>query len=376
MVLILSSASVSALSAAGAVLGAYLCYRGVCGFQRRRLLLNIPRSKIRGAPFGPVEVGGLATGGAVLTSALRQVECFYYRSLAWELRQRGSKSEWVKIADESLHVPFTLDDGTGRLLVDTRGAEMDLYCDWREEFNRPPRQSGSALPAGADHFLARNGANFSRRLKVEEYLIRPKNFLYVLGTLAANPAPKSASRDLAASRIPEPAARVSETQTAMPAGAGVGTARPFTGLPGSNVSEIVHLSPEAPPQSAAEMTEQQRLASALMKAGIGNPAAWDAPPSAAPQKPAETRRYSAPVFGPVQAAAVGKIDAGPGVTDLAPHPPIVLKKGADGSPFRISSRSQRDLARSLGWRSAVAAWGGLALTLVSLAILGSQFHLG
>src|SRR3989442_7552860 len=37
-----------------------------------------------------------------------------------------SSSEWVKVADESLHVPFYLDDNTGRVLVDPRGAEMDI----------------------------------------------------------------------------------------------------------------------------------------------------------------------------------------------------------------------------------------------------------
>src|SRR5206468_5163955 len=65
----------------------------------------------------------------------------YYRSIAWQYQQRGKNSEWVKVAEESLHVPFYIDDGSGKLLVDPSGAEMDLHCDLHEEYNQIGRAS-------------------------------------------------------------------------------------------------------------------------------------------------------------------------------------------------------------------------------------------
>jgi hypothetical protein len=352
--LISSSASVVALSAAGTVGGAYWFYCGFRLFKRRRLLLNTPRSKIRSASMGLVEVSGLATGPAAITSPLRQVECFYYRSLAWELRQRGKNREWVKIADESLHVPFYIDDGTGRLLVDPRRAKMHLDCDVKGELGRPPLlQQG--MPVGAGSFLSRHGANFSRRLRVAEYSIQPMNSLFVLGTLAENPV---------VSREPQAALR-SDTRG--------GVTRPSTGSAGH--LEIVRLSPDAPPQSATEMTQQQRVASALMKARVNHPAAWE-PAEVNSENPVEARHYPASASEPAQAAVGRKADAAPVPSDFDPHPPVVMMKGTHDSPFMVSSRSQRDLARSIDWKSALAICAGPVLTLVSVSILLAHFHLG
>src|SRR6266487_3372461 len=86
-------------AAFGAGAGAYLFYRGFHMLQRKRLILNTPSSKIRSASMGLVEISGLATGPYVMVSPLKQVECYYYRSIAWELKQRGKNSEWVKVAE-------------------------------------------------------------------------------------------------------------------------------------------------------------------------------------------------------------------------------------------------------------------------------------
>ena len=34
-----------------------------------------------------------------------------------------------------MHVPFFLDDNTGRVLVDPQGAEMDIHRDFHEEYS-------------------------------------------------------------------------------------------------------------------------------------------------------------------------------------------------------------------------------------------------
>src|SRR6184192_2178998 len=95
--------------------GMYLFYRGFRLLQRKRLILNTPASKIRSASMGLVEISGSATGPYVINSPLKQTTCYYYRTVAWQYKQRGKDSDWVKVAEETLHVPFYMDDGSGRL---------------------------------------------------------------------------------------------------------------------------------------------------------------------------------------------------------------------------------------------------------------------
>src|SRR5258708_6610646 len=125
-----------ALPAAGIILGSYWFYKGFRLLQRKRLIQNTPASKIRSASMGLVEISGLSTGPYVLTSPFKQVESYYYRSTAWQLKQQGKNTQWVKVAEETLHVPFYLDDNTAKVIIDPRGAEMDLHCDLSEHYHR------------------------------------------------------------------------------------------------------------------------------------------------------------------------------------------------------------------------------------------------
>ena len=49
-----------------------------------------------------------------------------------------------------------------------------------------------------------------------------------------------------------------------------------------------------------------------------------------------------------------------------PHPPVVLMKGENNQTFLISWRSQKEVARSLGWKCTLMIWGGPVLALLSL----------
>jgi hypothetical protein len=108
------------------------------------------------------------------------------------------------------------------------------------------------------------------------------------------------------------------------------------------------------------MTQQQKIAAALMKAGISNPAAWSS--AGLPSESAS----------PVQVlteAAPALPNNGDGTNAFDPHPPVVLKKGQGNTTFLISWRSQQELTRDLGWKCTVMIWGGPALSLLSLYIL-------
>ncbi len=328
-------------SAIAAVAGVYWFYKGFRLLQRKRLILNTPASKIRSASMGLVEISGLAAGPYVLTSPLKQTECYYYRSVAWQLKQEGRSSKWVKVAEETLHVPFYLDDNTDKVLVDPRGADMDLHCDFHEQYHRSALFSGPGMPGCVSEFLLRHAANPNKRIKVEEYCIKPKNFLFVLGTLSQNPG-------LDASVMPAWAERP-------------GFSAPSNGNT-AVAQEVVRLSSGALALPATEMTQQQKIAAALMKAGISNPATWAA-------AGANTR-----VATPVQTAPAVERESNPVDSEgFDLHPPVVLMKGSHEPTFFISWRSQRDVVKSLGWKSSLMIWGGPALTLASVYFLLTYF---
>ena len=155
--------------------------------QRRRLILDTPFSKIRSAAMGMVEVSGLAVGPYTMIAPITARPCYYYRTLVWEYKQRGKNKEWVKVAGECMHVPFFVDDNTGRMLVDPRGADLDLHCDFEEQFCDSFFTVKESAPDNVRNFLGRHGIVTNNKIKVQEYCIKPKNSLFILGTLGENP---------------------------------------------------------------------------------------------------------------------------------------------------------------------------------------------
>jgi hypothetical protein len=357
--------------------GAYWFYRGFILLARRHLILDTPASKIRSASIGLVELSGLAGGPYTLRAPLTGMPCYYYRTLAWQLKQSGKNSHWEKVADETLYVPFYLDDNSGKVLVDPQGAELDLHRDFQEEFHTSFFSTQLEVPGNAAGFLMRHGIDTDKKLKLEEYCIKPKNALFVLGTLAPNPGIRVSAtpvRDVSDDPIRsafdlhisgEFAGSVAQSLTP-----GRGRPNPLPSVAFCPTDEpaisplTVRLEGGESPSHSVDMNQQQKLAAALMKAGITNPAAWDA---AGVEYPGEGGT----------AVATSAAGGGTAVADLASefdlHPKTVLMKGDNNRTFFISWRSQRDLAQSLGRKSTLMIWGGPALTLLSLYLLLAHF---
>ena len=351
--LLLVDARLVGFTALGAAAGVYWFYKGFRLLQRKRLIINTPASKIRSASMGLVEISGQAVGPYVIRSPLKQADCYYYRSLAWELQQRGKNRDWVKVADETLHVPFYVGDETEKVLVDPRGADLDLHCDLKEQYSQSIVFGNSEMPASVSEFLVRHGVDPEKHIKVEEYCIKPKNFLFVLGTLSQNPGLDA---------------------SVMPVWAGRSGQKPVSGGiqpdPTSETPHVIRLSQTDATAPTIQMTQQQKIAAALVKAGISNPAAWNAAGvgvrSAAVQSAPKVQSVA------VQDAVVDEaVETGEEAFDL--HPPVVLMKGTHEPAFFISWRSQRELVRSLGWKSGLMIWGGPVLTLACVYLLLLQF---
>ena len=338
----------------GLCAGIVLFFYGFHLLQRRRLILDTPFSKIRSASMGMVELSGLAVSPYTVTAPITGRPCYYHRTMVWELRQRERRKEWVQIVGECSHVPFFIDDNTGRVLVDPRGAELDLHCDFKEEFSNSFFSAKDCVPDAVVNFLTSHGLVVNDRLRVEEYCIKPKNSLFILGTLAENPgievAPDAIREDIIDS--PSYVPLLSAQSFAFAAGAATNelgrrlvVARAAAASADSSHSQAAYPEPKVDP-AIFKTEQQQRVAGALLKAGIASPAAWAAAGVPLPQ----------PKLKPVA----------PDRSDPDRFPPVVLMKGSNDTNFLISWRSQQEIARALGWKCTLMIWGGAALALVSL----------
>lgn len=370
-------------AAVGAVFGVVLFIRGFLMLRLRRQIMNTPASKVRSASMGLVEVNGLAKGPTTIPAGITRQACYYYRADVLELRDSGRNREWKQVASESVYVPFFVEDPTGRLLIDPQGAEMDIHCSFRDEYDTSFfRSNRDMLPENVASFLARKSISFSRSIRVEEYCISPDYPLFVFGTLG-----KSTNR---ASWEPVPH---------MASGSSIRSGFNLFGLTGSGVVQSF-----ASPPAFAVASPKATVSVSRLSTGSPKPADRTAAPAQASswssvsmddeptrQRVASSTRSSSAQSSPLQTnpasvfapVAIADPDPAPesspannpaGNDGFDPHPSVCISKGPSNDPFVISWRSQREVVQSLAWRSALCIWGGPALTLACLYFL--TLHLG
>ena len=156
-------------AALGVVLGPVFFLRGFRLLQRKRLIMDVPRSTVRAAALGPVEVAGKAVGPYTLVSPLSQTDCIYFRVVV-EANPKGDLNKKT----QELCAPFFLDDGTGKLMIYPEGAELQMQPSLaRSEYGKLAL-AVSGHSVGAPEFA-------------QEYCIRPGDEIFVLGTLQENP---------------------------------------------------------------------------------------------------------------------------------------------------------------------------------------------
>jgi hypothetical protein len=173
-------------------IGLFLFWWGFKMLKREKLIEGTPTSKIRSIAMGPVEVYGevVPVSNILLKSPLTNNDCVYYRFTIQELQQRGKHSEWVTIKSGTKSVEFFLDDGTGSVLVDANGAEIDISPNLTAEYGG---LLGKGMPDSVKQFLTSNKIDFggflgiNKQMKFTEWFIAPKEKLYIMGNAGDNP---------------------------------------------------------------------------------------------------------------------------------------------------------------------------------------------
>lgn len=81
----------------------------------KRRIENTPTSRIRSIAMGMVEVHGRARRQYAVVAPMTQAPCVWYRLRRY---RKDSRNRWRKVREvDSSHVPFLIDDGTGRVTV-------------------------------------------------------------------------------------------------------------------------------------------------------------------------------------------------------------------------------------------------------------------
>jgi hypothetical protein len=409
------------------VVGIVLYIRGFHLLKRRRLILDTPFSKIRSASIGMVEISGQAVGPYTMNAPITAYPCYFYRTLIWELKKEGKNSQWVKVAGECMHLPFFVDDNTGRVMIDPRGADLDLHRDFEQQFSDSFFSTKEVAPPNVVAFLTRHGVSTTNKIKVEEFCIKPKNALFVLGTLGENPGIEVTTRPIQEIERLGPSSHtfslslgpvLSISSSSIDNDIDIRTQRFSAPSSPSQSSfgklqqqEVIRLSTNSTFVKTEDMTQQQKVAAALLKAGIANPAAWSAagvsiPTFGGPQVTSDSSAFlSAPihngnggsgnsganiphVHGNGSNGAGSNVSGmgyqGNGNDSMRPQspsegfvlrPPVVMKKGNNNPTFLISWRSQQEVARTLGWQCTLMIWGGPAISLLSLYFMLNVLHL-
>ena len=132
----------------------------------KRQVLNTPTSRIRSMAMGMVEVRGKAERLYAVVSPMSQMACVYYRLHRY---RRDRNNSWqLTSTTSSGHVPFALQDETGRVTIDPKGAAVHPHT----------RQEG--FPGGSTMFFSGDHMGNSNEKWVEE-IIAEGTSLYILG---------------------------------------------------------------------------------------------------------------------------------------------------------------------------------------------------
>src|SRR5258708_16529593 len=103
----------------------------------------------------------------------------------------GNDHKWEQVLDESLSVPFFLDDSTGKVLVNPQGADLDVHRNFKDEIQSSYFGKGSLIPENIRKFVALRGLLSGDKIRLEERIIKPGYPLFVYGTLGENPGQMS-----------------------------------------------------------------------------------------------------------------------------------------------------------------------------------------
>jgi E3 Ubiquitin ligase len=347
-------------SLAGVVIGPLLFFIGFRMFRYKRMILNTPLSKIHSASVGLVEVTGSPTGPKTLAAPVTGDPCYYYRVQAWQWQESGKNHVWKQVLDESLYLPFFLEDSTGRVLIDPQGAEMDVHRSFTDEIGASFFNSRDLLPVNVRDFLVKRGLVPYEKIRVEERSIQPGYPLFVFGTLGDNPARGSW-----------------EPRPHFAGGGGSSFNLQLSDGPGLGISfGKTTLNNQPRPLNDVAMNARSHLpGTQVQRFEMKIPLGGGLPVISNGAAVVMNRTSGSFAVRAISQSSAGvtildsNAPANPSTSSFDLQPSSAISKGERKDPFTISCHSQKEVVQSLAWKSTLYIWGGPVLGTASLYFL-------
>jgi hypothetical protein len=172
-------------------IGVVLFVQGLRSYLLKKMIQNIPTTKIRSAAMGLVEIYGEVVPIKTQKSPLSEDRCVYYK---FDVEKPNDKPDITidpimnkvglnKFASIESREAFYVKDETGMILVDPSTAKIDIDYTHRMESS-----SGRGLSEFTMNFLEGKDIQYKHtNQEYVEYLIRPGDNIYVMGTAVPNP---------------------------------------------------------------------------------------------------------------------------------------------------------------------------------------------
>jgi len=164
-----------------------LLFSGWKSLRRKRLIENVPTSKVKGVFIGLTEVKGEAEDDAYLRSYLAEAECVWYEfRIEEEWRKTETytengktktrtKSGWTTVKSADVRDPFYIRDDTGRIQVVPDKAEIEGTSVFSRTCGTGDPVYYGKGPTGAI-------AHSTHRRRFSEWAIKPRQACYTIGT--------------------------------------------------------------------------------------------------------------------------------------------------------------------------------------------------
>lgn len=138
-----------------AVFGVGAAAIGLRSLRRRERIRAVPQARVRSLAMGPVELFGRVVPCARFLAPFSRKPCGWYSFEIHEKRAEGDGQEASQTVEtgSSGDIPFRLDDGTGSVLVQPSGAEVDVPSE-RIEIDLKRRAVEWVLEEGGEYFVA------------------------------------------------------------------------------------------------------------------------------------------------------------------------------------------------------------------------------
>lgn len=135
---------------------------GFVALRKKRMIENVPESRIRSVAMGLAELCGAVRQKTAVNAPITGTRCCFFKYTI-ERRTGGKNKHWEVVESGQSSEPFLLEDPTGRLLVDPVGADTVLRTAHRE--------------------VRRDGGLFASPRRYTEWRLIDGQRVYVLGSV-------------------------------------------------------------------------------------------------------------------------------------------------------------------------------------------------